>query len=117
MLTYSFADLGSDSLYGHLYKCIRNDILQGVLAPGTQLPSERAFAKNLGVSTITVENAYQQLLAEGYLYSLPRKGYFVAAISGEPAAAASAAASGRPAANRWGSLPRAVPSRSRASSL
>lgn len=88
MLTYSFADLGSDSLYGHLYKCIRNDILQGVLAPGTQLPSKRAFAKNLGVSTITVENAYQQLLAEGYLYSLPRKGYFVAAISGEPAAAA-----------------------------
>ena len=50
MLTYSFADLGSDSLYGHLYKCIRNDILKGVLAPGTRLPSKRAFAKNLGIS-------------------------------------------------------------------
>ena len=88
MLTYSFADLGSDSLYGHLYKCIRNDILKGVLAPGTRLPSKRAFAKNLGISTITVENAYQQLMAEGYLYSVPKKGYFVADIPNEVKAAA-----------------------------
>lgn len=88
MLTYSFADLGSDSLYGHLYKCIRNDILKGVLAPGTRLPSKRAFAKNLGISTITVENAYQQLMAEGYLYSVPKKGYFVADITNEVKAAA-----------------------------
>ena len=76
MLTYSFADLGSDSLYGHLYKCIRNDILKGVLAPGIRLPSKRAFAKNLGISTITVENAYQQLMAEGYALFCAEKGLF-----------------------------------------
>lgn len=81
MLTYSFADLGSDSLYEHLYKCIKKDILNGVLAIGEKLPSKRNFAKNLNISTITVENAYAQLIAEGYIYSLPKKGYFVSDIS------------------------------------
>ena len=57
MLTYSFTNLGSDSLYEHLYKCIKNDILQEVLHPGDKLPSKRSFAKNLGISVITVENA------------------------------------------------------------
>ena len=81
VLTYSFCDIGSDSLYQHLYKCIKNDILAGVLSPGTKLPSKRSFAKNLGVSTITVEGAYAQLLAEGYIYSLPKKGYYIADLS------------------------------------
>ena len=44
---------------------------------GEKLPSKRNFAKNLGISTITVENAYAQLIAEGYIYSIPKKGYFV----------------------------------------
>ena len=78
MLTYSFTNLGSDSLYQHLYKCIKNDILQGILPVGEKLPSKRSFAKNLGISTITVENAYAQLISEGYLYSIPKKGFFVA---------------------------------------
>lgn len=81
MLTYSFSEIGSDSLYTYLYKCIKNDVLSGVLAPGSKLPSKRSFAKNLGISTITVENAYAQLLAEGYIYSLPRKGFFVTDLS------------------------------------
>jgi len=81
MLTYSFASIGSDSLYHHLYKCIKNDILQGILAPGTKMPSKRSFAKNLNISTITIENAYAQLMAEGYIYSIPKKGYFVSDIT------------------------------------
>lgn len=80
MLTYFFNDIGSDSLYEHLYKCIKNDIEQGVLKSGTKLPSKRAFAKNLNISTITVENAYHQLISEGYIYSIAKKGYFVAEI-------------------------------------
>lgn len=83
MLTYSFADAGSDSLYEYLYKCIKNDILNGVLAVGERLPSKRTFAKNLNISIITVENAYAQLMAEGYIFSLPKKGYFVADISAD----------------------------------
>lgn len=80
MLTYSFTDIGSDSLYIHLYKCIRNDILQGKIRPGEKLPSKRTFAKNLGISVITVENAYGQLASEGYIYSVPKKGFFAADI-------------------------------------
>lgn len=80
MLTYSFADLGSVSLYEHLYKCIKTDILKGFLKAGEKLPSKRTFAKNLGISTITVENSYAQLIAEGYIFSIPKKGFFVSDI-------------------------------------
>lgn len=77
MITYSFADLGSDCLYIHLYKCIKNDILQGVLHAGEKLPSKRSLAQNLNISIITIENAYAQLIAEGYVYSIPKKGFYV----------------------------------------
>lgn len=80
MITYSFTDLGSDCLYMHLYKCIKNDILQGVLHAGDKLPSKRSLARNLNISVITVENAYAQLIAEGYVYSIPKKGFFVTDI-------------------------------------
>lgn len=80
MITYSFTNLGSDCLYIHLYKCIKNDILQEVLRAGEKLPSKRSLAKNLNISIITVENAYAQLIAEGYIYSIPKKGYFVTDI-------------------------------------
>ena len=77
MITYTFTNTGSDSLYEYLYKCIKNDILQGNIRAGEKLPSKRTFAKNLGISVITVENAYEQLIAEGYIYSIPKKGFYV----------------------------------------
>ena len=58
MLTYDLTDTGSDSLYEHLYKSIKNDIVQGVIRADEKLPSKRSFARNLGISVITVENAY-----------------------------------------------------------
>ena len=81
MLTYSFSEIGSMSLYEYLYQCIKNDIVSGALAPGDRLPSKRSFSRHLNVSAITVENAYGQLLAEGYIYSIPKKGYYAADIS------------------------------------
>ena len=81
MLTYSFEEKGSDSLYEYLYKQIKKDILSFQLAPDEKLPSKRALAKHLNISTITVENAYSQLIAEGYLYSVPKSGYYVSNIS------------------------------------
>lgn len=81
MLTYSFENIGHTPLYEHLYKCIKNDIMNGTLSAGTKLPSKRSFASNLGVSAITVENAYAQLLSEGYIYSRPKKGYYVSTFS------------------------------------
>ncbi len=80
MLTYSFTDIGSDKLYQYLYKQIRNDITSQTLAVGTKLPSKRAFARHLNVSTITIENAYNQLMVEGYIYSKAKSGYYVADI-------------------------------------
>ena len=78
MLTYNFANKGSDSLYEYLYKCIKNDILLGNLGVHEKLPSKRSFAKNLGISVLTVENAYEQLMEEGYIYWIPKKGFYVA---------------------------------------
>ncbi|MDE6742379.1 MAG: PLP-dependent aminotransferase family protein [Lachnospiraceae bacterium] len=80
MITYSFTDIGSETLYQHLYHCLKNDIVAGNLKENDRLPSKRSFAKNLGISVITVENAYAQLLAEGYIYSIPKKGFFVQEI-------------------------------------
>ena len=78
MLTYSFEKIGKESLYEYLYKCIRRDILTGKIQAGEKLPSKRSFARNLGVSVITVENAYAQLVAEGYISSVPKSGYYAA---------------------------------------
>ena len=78
MLTYNFENIGSDTLYQYLYKCIKNDIIQGKIKSGEKLPSKRALAKNLAISVITVENAYSQLAAEGYIYSVPKSGFYVA---------------------------------------
>lgn len=83
MLTYSLENTGSDKLYEHLYKLIKKDIVHKVLAAGEKLPSKRELAKNLGVSIITVETAYSQLMAEGYIYSVDRKGFFVTKIDDE----------------------------------
>ena len=80
MLTYSFTDTEGLSLYEYIYKCIKEDIIAGKLTANEKLPSKRVFAKNHGISTVTVENAYGQLMAEGYIYSEPKKGFFVSPI-------------------------------------
>lgn len=81
MITYSFENIRSEFLYEHLYRCLREDIQCGKLRPGERLPSKRTFATHLGISTVTVENAYSQLLTEGYIYSRPKRGYYVADIT------------------------------------
>lgn len=83
MLTYSFEKRGNDSLYEYLYKRIKEDILSGTLTADEKLPSKRNLAKHLDISTITVENAYNQLMAEGYLYSVSKKGFYVNDISSQ----------------------------------
>ena len=63
MLTYELKKSPGVPLYEGLCRCIRKDILSGSLQPGEKLPSKRALAQNLEVSKITVEAAYNQLLA------------------------------------------------------
>ncbi len=80
MLTYELKKSPGVPLYEALYRCIRDDILSGKLPAGEKLPSKRAFAQHLEVSKITVETAYSQLLAEGYICSREKIGYFVEAV-------------------------------------
>lgn len=79
MLTYSLEKSRDIPLYDALYRAIRADILEGRLHPGDQMPSKRALAEHLQISKVTVENAYAQLEAEGYLFARSRVGYFVEA--------------------------------------
>jgi GntR family transcriptional regulator/MocR family aminotransferase len=66
-------------LYRQIYETIRRSILRGGFHSGRQLPASRLLAKQLGVSRMTVVNAYEQLLAEGYLEGRAGAGTFVAA--------------------------------------
>lgn len=92
MLTYDMEDRGGTPLYEYLYRCIREDIRSGALPPGEKLPSKRALAEHLRVSVITVESAYAQLEAEGYVRSEPRRGFFAARLEPVPARGQEAAA-------------------------
>ena len=66
MLSYDMGARGELSLYEYLYRRIREDILAGRIAAGEKLPSKRRLAAQLGVSVITVEGAYTQLMAMLY---------------------------------------------------
>lgn len=66
-------------LYRQIYEAIRMAILSGEFGPGKRLAATRALARELGVSRITVLNAYEQLFAEGYLDGKGGAGTFVAA--------------------------------------
>lgn len=83
MLDYNMEERGERSLYDHLYRCIRDDIAAGTIGAGEKLPSKRSLAEHLGVSVVTVEGAYAQLVAEGYVRSRPRSGFFAAALPDE----------------------------------
>ena len=68
--------------YLTLYRRLKDDILRGVLSPGARLPSKRALAEQNGVSVITAEYAYRQLIDEGYVFTRERSGYYVQPIAG-----------------------------------
>ncbi|MCL2717402.1 MAG: PLP-dependent aminotransferase family protein [Lachnospiraceae bacterium] len=75
MFTINFND--KTTLYEQLYHRIRTDIESGFLGQNEKLPSKRKLAKHLQISISTVQNAYEQLLAEGYIISKEKKGYYV----------------------------------------
>jgi GntR family transcriptional regulator/MocR family aminotransferase len=64
-------------LYQVLYEEIKAKILNSEFEKGSKLDSVRSLAKKRSVSTTTVEKAYNQLLIEGYITSIPRSGYIV----------------------------------------
>ena len=86
MLTYDLERRGHLARYDYLYRCIREDILAGRLRAGEKLPSKRSLAAHLNTAVVTVENAYAQLEAEGYLYAREKRGYFVSPVEARPLA-------------------------------
>ena len=65
-------------IYEQIYTQIKNCILSGELSPGDALPSIRTLAKDLRISVITTKRAYDELEADGFLYTVAGKGCFVA---------------------------------------
>ncbi|WP_144650845.1 PLP-dependent aminotransferase family protein [Bacillus cereus] len=68
------------ALYVQLYEYIKKEVKDGTIPAFTKLPAKRKLASYLQVSKNTVEAAYEQLLAEGYIESASRKGYFVCKV-------------------------------------
>ena len=67
------------AIYEQIYKQIKNHIISGELKEDEALPSIRNLAKDLRISVITTKRAYDELEKEGFIYTLPAKGCFVAA--------------------------------------
>lgn len=64
-------------LYVQLYQQLKADITEGRMQYAEKLPSKRKLADYLAISRNTVETAYEQLLAEGYIEAKARQGFFV----------------------------------------
>jgi len=79
MLSCQLNRLNGIPLYEQLYSHIKKEIIEGRLSYGTKLPSKRKLSSFLKIGRNTVETAYEQLAAEGYVEASPRKGYFVMA--------------------------------------
>lgn len=76
-MKYTVEKQAGQPAYIQIYNQLRQDIAEGLLPPGTRLPSKRFLAGELGVSVITVEHAYELLVDEGYAVSRQRSGYYV----------------------------------------
>ncbi|MEH6957183.1 PLP-dependent aminotransferase family protein [Neobacillus drentensis] len=71
----------SNYIYQQIYEGIKENILTGKLKANEKLPSKRSLAEQLNVSINSVSFGYEQLLAEGYIYTIERSGYFVENIT------------------------------------
>lgn len=81
-ISLEFKDSSQTPLYIQLYRYLKEEITCGAIAAGEKLPSLRRLAKDLSVSITTTEQAYSQLLVEGYITSRPQSGYYVASVAG-----------------------------------
>lgn len=80
MLTYTLYRENNKPLYQQLYLAIKKDIEKGIIPKDYHLPSKRKLALHLNISLITVVYAYEQLMLEGYIYAINKRGYFVKEI-------------------------------------
>ena len=78
MLTIDYRS--GESLYIQIKNNYKKMIMSGSLKENEMLPSVRTLAGNLAINVNTVQRAYRELEQEGYIYSIPGKGNFVAKI-------------------------------------
>jgi GntR family transcriptional regulator len=69
---------GGAPIYEQIYTQIKAQIISGALAENELLPSIRGLAKDLRISFITTKRAYEELERDGFIYTLPAKGCYVA---------------------------------------
>ena len=81
MIVLDYRD--SRPLYQQVKDSLRRMMLTGLLSPEEKLPSVRALATQLAINPNTIQRAYAELEAEGYIYSVAGRGSFVAAGDGE----------------------------------
>ena len=79
-MTLDFSKNSTVPLYKQIYEYFAKEIRLGILKENTKLPSVRELTKKLGVSKNTVESAYQQLCAEGYVVSVAKSGFVVTKV-------------------------------------
>lgn len=84
--TFYLAPKAQGTLQARIQQMVAEGILSGRFRRGEKLPSTRRLAQHLGVSRITVTLAYTELLANDYLSSRGRSGYFVSENAPEPPA-------------------------------
>lgn len=72
--------LSKQPLYVQLYSTIKSNIENGNIQKNIKLPSIRKLSEDLKISKTTVENAYSQLCAEGYIINKPQSGYYTAQL-------------------------------------
>lgn len=77
ILTINLSSNDKIPLYEQLYNSLKREIEKGNIKSNTKLPSKRKLSKYLQISQNTIENAYEQLMAEGYIISKPKSGYYV----------------------------------------
>ncbi len=90
-------DRQSDTpIYRQIERYLRQSILAGSLAPDTRLPAARQLAQDLGISRVTVENAYAVLEADGLVLRRAGSGTYVAAPLALPPQLGGASSAGWP---------------------
>ena len=67
-----------EPIYNQIYSQIKNQIISGELKENDMLPSIRGLAKDLRISFITTKRAYDELEKDGFIYTIPSKGCYVA---------------------------------------
>lgn len=72
------SNASNQPIYEQIYSQIKNNIVSGKVSKGDMLPSIRVLAKDLRISVITTKRAYDELEKDGYIYTVPAKGCFIA---------------------------------------